>query len=120
MAERHMEKAFIDEGGDRPGVGGFGPEPDAADLALINQRFALEALPKEAVYVRRMVLANDAVDRSFERFPKGVLERFAQTLPGKPVLVAHEKGALPIGLIYRAQVRPARGGEAGDTVLAAA
>src|SRR5437868_3409856 len=73
MAERRMEKAFIDEGG--AGVGGFGPEPDAADLALINQRFALEALASEAVYVRRMVLANDAVDRSFERFPKGVLER---------------------------------------------
>ena len=100
--------------------GAVGPEPDAADLALINQQFALAELAPEDVYVRRMVLANDALDRSYERFTPAVLERFARTLPGKPVLVAHEKRELPIGLVYRAQVRPARPGEAGDVSLEAA
>jgi hypothetical protein len=111
-------KAFVEAAVQAGGA--LGPEPDAADLALINQRFALAPLAPEEVYVRRMVLANDALDRSFERFTPAVLERFAQTLPGKPVLVAHDKRALPIGLVYRAQVRPARPGEAGDVSLEAA
>jgi hypothetical protein len=41
------------------------------------------------------------------RFPPAVLERFAQTLPGKLVLVPHDQSELPIGAIYRAAVRPA-------------
>src|SRR5207244_9627562 len=100
--------------------GTFGPVPDAADLALINERYALAPLGAEALYVRRMVLANDALDRTYERFPPAVLERFAERLPGKPVLIAHDKGELPIGVIYRAAVRPAREGEAGQVSLEAA
>jgi hypothetical protein len=111
-------KAFVEAA--LPASGAFGPAPDAADLALINERFALAPLAAEDLYVRRMVLANDALDRTYERFPPAVLERFAQTLPGKPVLVAHDKSELPIGVIYRAQVRPAREGEAGRHSLEAA
>jgi len=123
MAEREREarearKAFVEAA--LPQSGAFGPAPDAADLALINERFALAPLAAEELYVRRMVLANDALDRTYERFPPAVLERFAQTLPGKPVLVAHDKSELPIGVIYRAQVRPAREGEAGRHSLEAA
>src|SRR5438094_518134 len=120
MAERGREarKAFVEAA--LPAGGTFGPEPDAADLALINERYALAPLGAEALYVRRMVLANDALDRTYERFPPAVLERFAQTLPGKPVLVAHDKSELPIGVIYRAAVRPAREGEAGQYSLEAA
>ena len=116
--EPAARKAFAAAAVQPPGA--VGPEPDAADLALINQQFALAPLAPEDVYVRRMVLANDALDRAFERFTPAVLERFARTLPGKPVLVAHDKRALPIGLVYRAQVRPARRGEAGDVSLEAA
>src|SRR6266446_5031463 len=116
--EREARKGFVEAA--LPAGGAVGPEPDAADLALINQRYALAPLAAEELYVRRMVLANDALDRTYERFPAAVLERFAQTLPGKPVLNAHDKGELPIGVIYRGSVRPARDGEAGQLSLEAA
>ena len=62
-------------------------------------------LAAEELYVRRMVLANDALDRTYERFPPAVLARFAQTLPGKPVLIAHDKSELPIGAHVRCDGR---------------
>jgi len=115
---REARKAFVEAA--LPAGGAFGPAPEAADLALINERYALAPLAAEELYVRRMVLANDALDRTYEQFPAAVLERFSQTLPGKPVLVAHDKSELPIGMIYRAAVRPARDGEAGQLSLEAA
>jgi hypothetical protein len=118
MPEKEARKAFVEAA--LPAGGAFGPAPDAADLALINERYALAPLAAEELYVRRMVLANDALDRTYERFPPAVLERFAQTLPGKPVLIAHDKSELPIGVIYRAAVRPARAGEVGQHSLEAA
>ena len=67
MAERGREarKAFVEAA--LPAGGTFGPAPDAADLALINERYALAPLAAEELYVRRMVLANDALDRSYDR-----------------------------------------------------
>jgi hypothetical protein len=65
-------------------------------LTVIN-KMAQEPVAAEQVYLGRALLANDQVDRSAERFPISYLERFAQTLPGKPVLAAHDKRSVPHG-----------------------
>jgi hypothetical protein len=62
-----------------------------ADLALIN-RYALEPLTPEQVYVRRMRLCNDQYDRGFERFPVAYLQRFVETIVGKALLPNHNSG----------------------------
>lgn len=93
-----------------------GSEPTAAELAQIN-RFALEPLLAEAVYVRQVRLATDAYDRTWERLPRVMLERFALTLPGKPLLLGHDHGETPTGLWFAAVVRQARAGEPGEWCL---
>ncbi len=76
-----------------------------ADLELINQRYALRPLTAEEVYVRRIALCNDQVDRTFERFPVTYLKRFSETLPGKPLLAHHDKQQFPLGRFFRAEVK---------------
>jgi hypothetical protein len=92
--------------------------PGEQDLAAIRA-FALAHIAPEDLYIRRMVVANDAVDRNWEQFTPAVLEHLAATLPGKALLVAHDKRPLPVGLVYRAAARPAQPGEAGQTSLEA-
>lgn len=75
--------------------------PEAA-LTLINARFALQPVALEDVELRRMALANDALDRTHERFSVAFLERLAATLPGKPVLAHHDKSAWPLGRFFAA------------------
>jgi hypothetical protein len=95
-----------------PEAGGaaFGPVPGPEELAHIH-RFTLEPLPADQLYVRRMALANTRLDRSFERFSPGYLQRFAQTLPGKSLLIAHDTHQLASGLVYQAEVVPTADGE---------
>jgi hypothetical protein len=62
-------------------VGG-GLEVTPGMLEKIN-RYALSPMTAEKVYVRKFMVANSGVDRDNERFPKGVLEDFAHSLPGK-------------------------------------
>lgn len=88
---------------------GFLPEkpqfgkPTAVDLDAIN-RHALEALSEDDVFVVTMHLANDQIDRSHERFSLPYLERFAETAPGKPVMVGHDKTKEPVGKFFAADV----------------
>jgi hypothetical protein len=93
-----------------------GSEPTAAELAQIN-RFALEPLAAGELYVRQVRLATDAYDRTWERLPRVMLERFALTLPGKPLLLGHDHGETPTGLWFAAAVRQARPGEPGEWCL---
>lgn len=86
------------------------------DLQLINQRYALAPLSEDQVYVRRLAVCNDAYDRTGERFPRFYLERFAQTLPGKPLLAHHNKGQFPLGRFYKAEVLTEPGEEGGPPV----
>lgn len=73
---------------------------DDAVLAKIN-RFALKELTIEEVFVRKILLAHNGIDRDRERFPEGLLDDFARTLPGKSVLYFHNKGSfLPLGLFF--------------------
>jgi hypothetical protein len=93
-----------------------GSEPTAAELAAIN-RFALEPLEASEVYVRQVRLATDAYDRTWERLPRVYLERLAQTLPGKPLLLGHDHRETPTGLWFAATVRRAAADEPGEWVL---
>lgn len=79
-------------------------EPAPEDLQLINERFALAPLQPEEIYVRRLALCNDRYDRTGERFPPYYLERFAATLPGKPLLAHHDRRQFPLGRFFRAEV----------------
>jgi hypothetical protein len=79
-------------------------EEGPAALALINERYALAELSLAEVELRRMALANDALDRTGERFSEAFLRKLAATLPGKPVLAHHDKGSFPLGRFYAAQV----------------
>lgn len=84
-------------------------------LAIINKH-APEPINPASIYLGKARLCNDQVDRSFERFPIPVLERFAQTLPGKPVLIGHEMKSKPVGRWFSATVEP---DETGITHLVA-
>ena len=74
------------------------------DLELINREYALKPLLADQVYVRKLALCNDQYDRTAERFTRAYLERFAETLPGKPLLAHHNKGQFPLGRFFRAEV----------------
>lgn len=86
------------------GIKGFeaGASLTEAQLAKING-YAIKELKAEEVYVRKYLLAHNAVDRDRERFPDGMLDDFANTLPGKSLLFAHDRRSyLPMGLFFDA------------------
>ncbi len=83
------------------------------ELELVN-RFARRPLAADEVYVGECDLCNDRVDRAFERFTPEVLQDFADTLPGKSLLAAHDRGSLPLGLWFDAHLR---GDERGVSYL---
>ena len=89
--------------------------PNSSDLEVIRQH-ALREVSAEELFTGRMALANDQVDRSGERFPKSYLERFADTLPGKPVLTGHDQTKVPVGKFYSADVVPRADGSGNDLI----
>jgi len=78
-----------------------GIEVTAEILAKINT-FSLRELTPEEVFVRRFLMAHNAVDRDNERFPEPILDDFARTLPGKSLLNGHDRYTLPLGLYFDA------------------
>lgn len=84
-------------------AGSGGPAPE--DLAMLaGPEYCGPGIAAEQVHVRSMLLAHDQYDRTYERFPKTYLERFAETLPGKSVLPGHNTQALPLGRFFKASV----------------
>jgi hypothetical protein len=79
-------------------------EATQADLDKIRP-FLLRDFSLDDLYIREMWLANDQVDRSGEQFDSGYLQRFAETIVGKSVLVGHEYGNAPIGRFFKAEVK---------------
>lgn len=63
-------------------------QPDAEQLAAIN-RYTLEPLAAEQLYVRTAYLAHNAIDRDHEVFDDALLTDFAATLPGKGLFIKH-------------------------------
>lgn len=81
-------------------------QPTAADLEAINKLFALEPVGEDDVRVLTMHVANDQFDRSHERFPVPVLQRFADTIEGKPILTGHDRSQVPRGRFISGDVVP--------------
>ncbi len=67
--------------------------------ALTRREFAADEL-----YVGYIDLANDQVDRMWERFPVAILRQFAETAPGCSMLIGHDVESAPIGLFFDAKV----------------
>jgi len=78
-------------------------EPGPDEMKLING-FAKKELRPEDVYVAAMHLANDQIDRTFERFPISYLQQFAETIVGKSLLIGHNHKGAPEGLFFKADL----------------
>lgn len=97
-----MNKQFQKQFGVAGSKSVSGAEIAAAMLAKING-FALKELTSDEVYVRKCLLAHNAVDRDNERFPEPLLDDFAATLPGKSLLFGHDRRSyFPLGLFFDA------------------
>jgi hypothetical protein len=79
--------------------------PSESDLDMINAKYALQPLTAEEVAVFPVYLANDQVDRDQERFSDATLKRFAETLPGKSFLMAHQWGPPGKARFYDAKIK---------------
>lgn len=80
---------------------GAGAEITAEQLAKING-YARVELSGDTVYVRKFLLAHNAIDRDRERFSEALLDDFARTLPGKGLLWGHQWGPPGKGLFFDA------------------
>jgi hypothetical protein len=75
-----------------------------ADIQSVQDR-ALTAVDPENIWAREFYIANDRVDRHFEHFDRGHLQRFADTIVDKSLLIGHEyEGRMAEGLFYKARV----------------
>ncbi len=70
-------------------------------LVKIN-KFALRELTADEVFVRKYLMAHNAVDRDNERFSEALLEDFARTFPGKSFMISHDRSTLGKGLFFDA------------------
>lgn len=67
-------------------------------------KYTLEEIPVEDLYVRKIRLAHNAIDRDGERFDEKLLENFALTLPGKALLIGHAQRDPGKGLFFDAKI----------------
>lgn len=70
---------------------GDGKSVTPEQLAKIN-KYAMVPLTIDQVYVRKYLVANNALDRDNERFSEAVLDDFAASLPGKGFFVEGHPG----------------------------
>lgn len=68
------------------------------------RKFTLADIPAEQLYVRKMLLAHNAIDRDEERFSETLLGDFVKTMPGKSFLIAHQWGPPGKGIFFDAQI----------------
>ncbi len=68
-----------------------GGKATAEQLTQIN-KFALEEMTADDVYVRTAYLAHNGIDRDKEAFDDALLESFTASLPGKGLFVKHPMG----------------------------
>lgn len=83
------------------GAAGSGAECTAEMLAKING-YALTPLTAEQVFVRKFLMAHNCIDRDNECFPLEMLDQFAGSMPGKSMLVGHNRRELPCGKFFDA------------------
>lgn len=80
---------------------GAGAEVTPDMLAKING-YALTPLAADQVFVRKFLMAHNCIDRDNECFPPDMLDQFATTMPGKSMLVGHNRRDLPCGKFFDA------------------
>src|SRR4030042_5966181 len=78
-----------------------GAEVTPEILGKIN-RYALKTLSADEVFVRKYLMAHNAIDRDNERFSEKILDDFAATFPGKSFLVGHDRRGPGKGLYFDA------------------
>ncbi len=79
-------------------------EAGAEDMAAIN-RYTRRAYQPEEVYTFSLVLCDNEVDRDYERFNKGSLEKLRELFLGKTCILDHEcKSANQTARIYHTQL----------------
>lgn len=76
-----------------------GAEVTPEILAKIN-KFAFRELTADEIFVRKYLMAHNAVDRDNERFSETLLDDFAKTFPGKSFLISHDRSKLGKGLFF--------------------
>lgn len=64
--------------------------------------YALKSLTADKIYVCKFILAHNAIDRDNERFNEVILDGFTATLPGKSLLLNHDRRSSPLGLWFDA------------------
>lgn len=67
-------------------------------------KYTLEDIPAGDLYVRKIRLAHNAIDRDGERFDEKLLDDFARTLPGKALLIGHAQREPGKGLFFDAYI----------------
>jgi hypothetical protein len=80
---------------------GIGAAVTTDMLAKIN-RYALTPLTTDQVFVRKFLMAHNCIDRDNECFPNDMLDQFAATMPGKSLLIGHNRRDLPCGKYFDA------------------
>jgi len=68
------------------------------------REYTLTDIPAESLYVRRLLLAHNAIDRDGERFSDALLDDFVATLPGKGFLIGHRHGPPGEGRFFDASI----------------
>ncbi len=71
------------------------------DLEIINS-YAVKALTEDEVAIYEGHVANSRIDRDGERFNEDVLADFADSLPGKSLLVGHDWTGPGVGRFFKA------------------
>ncbi len=80
-------------------VAAQGAEVTPEILAKVN-KFALRELTADEIFVRKYLMAHNAVDRDNERFSEALLDDFTKTFPGKSFMVSHDRTTLAKGLFF--------------------
>ena len=77
---------------------------DDKELALINRQ-TLREMGADELFVFRLAACGNKVDRDFERFTDGALEKMAELFVGKPVLQDHKwSSGTQTARVYAAEV----------------
>jgi hypothetical protein len=83
------------------GATGSGADCTPEMLAKINT-YALTPLTADQVFVRKFLMAHSCIDRDNECFPPEMLDQFAASMPGKSMLIGHNRRDLPCGKFFDA------------------
>lgn len=85
------------------GTLGDGNPVTDADISKIN-RFSTNPVPKEKIFSKRVLIANNQVDRDNEAFADNFLGDLKTTLPGKSLLRHHDRRSDADGLVFDAWI----------------